>query len=280
VKPVAFAHAAPREVPAALQLLSEVDAVALAGGQSLVPQLNLRKVRPRAVVDLNRLTELDHLDIGESAVRIGAMTRMRALERDPGLRRALPVLPQAIGRIADRVVRTRGTIGGSLCHADPAGELPVLAVALGARLHLRSVRGSRVEPAATFFYSAHVTSRARDELLTEVEFPLRQGFRWRFAERSRRAHSGPPLVSACLGVATDGAAITGARLAGGGIRERPMRLPRAEERLRGTRLGTAAADVLDAAERDAEPPAECAYRRALLRALLAEVLSEPFERWA
>ena len=92
MKPVAFAHAAPREVPAALQLLSEVDAVALAGGQSLVPQLNLRKVRPRAVVDLNRLTELDHLDIGDSAVRIGAMTRMRALERDPGLRRALPVL--------------------------------------------------------------------------------------------------------------------------------------------------------------------------------------------
>ena len=115
MKPVAFAHAAPREVPAAVkpasfeyhrahdvrgatELLAELgdEAKLLAGGQSLVPQLNLRKVRPRAVVDLNRLTELDHLDIGESAVRIGAMTRMRALERDPGLRRALPVLPQAI----------------------------------------------------------------------------------------------------------------------------------------------------------------------------------------
>lgn len=181
MKPAAFEYRAPGTVSEALTLLAEAgnkSTAVLAGGQSLVPLLNTRSVRPRIVVDLNRLPGLDGITVTGETVRIGAMTRLREVASDPALRAKLPILPETATLVAHPQIRGRSTIGGCLCHADPAAELPTLAVALGARLRLRSYRGDRVEPADSFFRAAHRTTRCDDELLVSVKFPIHPGMRF------------------------------------------------------------------------------------------------------
>ena len=170
MKPAPFDYRAPASVEEALPLLG-LDSALLAGGQSLVPLLNLRLARPELVVDINGIAELDYIRAGDGTLRIGAMTRQVALERSEVVRRRWPLLHKAVRLVGHPQIRSRGTVGGSVAHADPAAELPVAFTALGARFHLRSLRGDRVMGASELFLGPLHTAREADELLAEIEVP-------------------------------------------------------------------------------------------------------------
>jgi carbon-monoxide dehydrogenase medium subunit len=174
VKPPAFDYRAPDSLDEALALLHErgSDAKLLAGGQSLVPAMNFRLVRPAALIDLNRIPELRYVrQHGGAALRIGAMTRERRLEADPLVSSEAPLLAEAMPHIAHPQIRNRGTLGGSLANADPAAELPVVMVALGARFQVQSSSGARWVAAQDFFTGMFATDLAANEILTDVELP-------------------------------------------------------------------------------------------------------------
>ena len=170
MKPPPFEYQAPASVEEALGLLGP-DSAVLAGGQSLVPLLNLRLARPELVVDLNGVAELDYIRADDGVLRIGAMTRQAALERSELVRERWPLLHKAVRFVGHAQIRTRGTVGGSVAHADPAAELPVALAALGARFLLRSPRGKRVLGTGELFVGPLSTSREPDELLVEIEVP-------------------------------------------------------------------------------------------------------------
>jgi CO/xanthine dehydrogenase FAD-binding subunit len=185
VKPAPFDYRAPASVADALPLLG-LESSVLAGGQSLVPLLNLRLARPELVVDVNGIAELDYLHADNGPLRIGAMTRQVTLERSELVRRRWPLLHKAVGFVGHPQIRSRGTVGGSVAHADPAAELPAALVALDAVIHLRSAEGSRSVAAGDFFRGALYTAREPDELLVEVEVPEQpDGARSGFAEHAR-----------------------------------------------------------------------------------------------
>lgn len=174
MKPAPFVLEQPDTLAAALDLRSDDSAYAvpLAGGQSLMPLLNLRLSAPELVVDLNRVEELDHLRFDGSHLVVGSMRRQAAVEDDPEVRKRLPALTEMIGLIGHRTIRNRGTIGGSICHADPSAELPALAMALSAEMVATSVTGSRFIPAADFNHGYLSTDLDATELLTEIRWPL------------------------------------------------------------------------------------------------------------
>jgi carbon-monoxide dehydrogenase medium subunit len=174
MKPAPFDYQAPASLEAALDVLSRHggDAKVLAGGQSLIPVMNFRLAEPALLVDINRLTDLDFVRRGEDGgLRIGALTRQRRLERDPLVAEAAPLLHEAVPFIAHPQIRNRGTFGGSLAHADPAAELPALAVALRARLRLRRASNDRWVDAQDFFGGLFTTALEPDELLVEAAIP-------------------------------------------------------------------------------------------------------------
>ncbi len=170
VKPAPFEYAAPRSVEEAVGMLGE-EAKALAGGQSLVPLLNFRLARPELVVDINGLAELDYARAGDGLLRIGALTRQTTLERDQSVARGWPLLRLATRLVGHPQIRNRGTVGGSVAHADPTAELPVALLALDARFVARSPRGERRLPASEFFLGPLTTALEADELLVEIEAP-------------------------------------------------------------------------------------------------------------
>ena len=191
MKPAPFEYHAPKSIEQALKLLHEYgdEAKILAGGQSLVPAMNFRIVQPSVLVDINRLPEISYIREDEGAVlRVGAMTRERQLEFDPLISKRTPLLAEGLPFIAHPQIRNRGTIGGSLVNADPAAELPVLMLALDARLKGRTVSSERWIEARDFFVGMFTTALAPDEILVEIELPfmpLRTG--WSFMEVSPRA---------------------------------------------------------------------------------------------
>jgi CO/xanthine dehydrogenase FAD-binding subunit len=183
VKPAPFEYAAPASLDEALALIGD-DARPLAGGQSLVPMLNFRLARPALLVDLERVG-LDHVRV-DGALRIGAMTRQATIERSPQIAAGWPLLRQAVRHVGHPQIRARGTIGGSVAHADPKAELPVALAALGARFHVRSAAGARTLTACELFRGPLMTALAPDELLVEIEVPpLPAGARTAFAEHAR-----------------------------------------------------------------------------------------------
>ncbi|HEX6899355.1 MAG TPA: xanthine dehydrogenase family protein subunit M [Thermoanaerobaculia bacterium] len=191
MKPAPFEYLAPDSLDAALDVLASNggDAKLLAGGQSLIPVMNFRLAQPALLVDLNRLRELDYVrrDGQDGGLRLGAMTRQRTLEREPLVAELAPLLREAVPFIAHPQIRNRGTVGGSLAHADPAAELPAVAVALGARFRLRRGAGERWVEARDFFSGLLSTVLEPDEMLVEVALPPptpRTG--WAFLEVARR----------------------------------------------------------------------------------------------
>ncbi len=175
MKPAPFRYVAARTLDQALQLKAEHgdEARFLAGGQSLVPTMNFRLMQPAMLIDINPLAELAGLAKVESgAVRIGALTRYGALERDAAIARNLPLIHEALPHIAHPQIRNRGTIGGNLAHADPASEMPAIVLALRGKLRAQSVRGERWIEAADFFAGALSTTLEPDEMLTAVELPV------------------------------------------------------------------------------------------------------------
>jgi CO/xanthine dehydrogenase FAD-binding subunit len=190
VKPAPFDYRAPRSVPEAIALLAAHADTAklLAGGQSLVPVLNFRLASPALLIDLNRIPELAGIsETQQGGLEIGAMTRNREIEKSQVVQRRNPLLHEAMPFIAHAQIRNRGTIGGSLAHADPAAELPAIALACAAELCLQGPKGKRTLPAADFFQGLFTTALGPDEILTAVRFPAwPAGRRHAFLEVSRR----------------------------------------------------------------------------------------------
>lgn len=183
MKPAPFEYAAPASLDEALALIGD-EARPLAGGQSLVPMLNFRLARPARLVDLERVG-LDHVRV-DGALRLGAMTRQATIERSQEIAAGWPLLRQAVRHVGHPQIRARGTIGGSVAHADPKAELPVALAALGARFHVRSAAGARTLTAGELFRGPLMTALAPDELLVEIEVPpLPAGARTAFAEHAR-----------------------------------------------------------------------------------------------
>jgi carbon-monoxide dehydrogenase medium subunit len=190
MKPAPFEYFVPDSLGQALDLLREHGEAAklLAGGQSLVPAMNFRVVQPSVLIDLNRIRELDFVRAGQDCVQVGAMTRERTLEFDPLIQEQLPLLAEATPFIAHPQIRNRGTLGGSLANADPAAELPVLMIALDARLKVRSADSDRWVNAQDFFSGMFQTDLQTNEMLVEIELPVqlpRTG--WSFMEVAPRA---------------------------------------------------------------------------------------------
>lgn len=187
MKPAPFAYARPESLDEALELMRRhgEEARPLAGGQSLVPLLAMRLARPAVVVDLNRLPELAGMEVAPHRLRIGAGVRLAALERDPAVAGRLPVLREALAHVAHFQVRNRSTFGGCLAHADPAAEVPALALLLGATVQLRSAQGERALPVAEFLRGAFTTAIQPGELVVAVDLPFESGG-WAFAEVARR----------------------------------------------------------------------------------------------
>jgi len=227
VKPAAFDYRAPASVEKALPLLG-LDSAVLAGGQSLIPLLNLRLARPELVVDVNGIAELDYIHADDGVLRIGALTRQVTLERSELVATRWPLLTKAVRLVGHAQIRTRGTVGGSVAHADPAAELPAALIALGARIHLRSPRRARAISASEFFLGPLHTAREPDELLVEVEVPEPpEGAGSGFAEHAR-THGDFATAGAAAVVAAGHAGI--ALLGAGPV---PVRAEAAERALAG-----------------------------------------------
>jgi aerobic carbon-monoxide dehydrogenase medium subunit len=200
MKPAPFEYYVPDSIEQVLNLLREhgESAKLLAGGQSLVPTMNFRVVQPGVLIDLNRVAELKYIREQDATLRIGAMTRERELEVNPVIEKKTPLLAEAMPHVAHPQIRNRGTLGGSLANADPAAELPVIMLALGARLKVRNADGERWVGAREFFVGMFATDLAADEILVEIELPStppRTG--WSFMEVAPRAGD-----YALMGVAT------------------------------------------------------------------------------
>ncbi|NUT52624.1 MAG: xanthine dehydrogenase family protein subunit M [Saccharothrix sp.] len=251
-------------------------AVALAGGQSLIPLLNARSRRPRVVVDVSRLP-LHGIEHDGPALVLGALTRLRAAETSPVVRRDLPLLAEALTHVGHVSVRNRGTVGGSVAHADPAAELPAVFLALDAVFSARGPGGTREIDARDFFRGPHRTALAPDELLTGIRVPLppptaRHGI----VELSRRPND-LAITAVFTSVALDDGVVTDARIAVAGAAPTPIRAHAAEELLRGEALTpgllTAAAEAAAAATDpvdDVHAPA--AYRREMTAVLTRRAL--------
>jgi aerobic carbon-monoxide dehydrogenase medium subunit len=281
MKPAAFAYHRPASEPEALDLLARLggDAKPLAGGQSLVPAMNFRLARPAALVDLNAVRALSYIKEEGDTLVIGAMTRQRDVERSALVASRAPLLSQAMPWIAHPQIRNRGTIGGSLAHADPAAELPAVMVALQARMVLRSPGGTRRVPAAEFHTGLFTTALAPGELLVAVEIPRRPARSGSaFLEVSRR-HGDFALagVAAEVTLGADGRC-AGASIALLSVGEGPVSAARAAAALRGAepneRVMAEAARL--ASESDIDPPGDIhaspAYRRQLVRVLVTRAL--------
>lgn len=280
MKPPPFQYLAPTSLEEALSLRAQhgSESVVLAGGQSLMPLLNLRIVSPAAVIDLGRVPDLAGLRAENGNLSIGAMTRQREAERSPLVHERSALLRQALARIAHPTIRNRGTIGGSLAHADPAAELPAAALALDAQLVARSsTRGERTIPASAFFQGFLTTALEPDELLTEVRLSADPG-RCSIQEVTRR-HGDFALVGVVAVVRSDGGTIADARLALLGAAPTAVRATEAEALLRGapatnSTFEAAAEAAATGLEPSSDVHATADYRRRAAAVLVRRALWE------
>jgi aerobic carbon-monoxide dehydrogenase medium subunit len=244
VKPPPFSYAAPATVDEAIGLLTEhaeAEPSVLAGGQSLIPLMNFRLAKPGYLIDLRNVAGLSGIRRDGDTLVIGAMTTLSQLERSPEVTLAAPLLAEAVGFVAHTPVRNRGTIGGSLAHADPAAELPAVALACDAELVTAGSAGSRRIPAAEFFRGAFTTALAPDEILTEIRLPVWPGGH-AFVEFSR-IHANFAVVGVAALAELDADRIRRAALALTGVAPTAIRASAAEAIL----AGADAADVTTAA---------------------------------
>jgi carbon-monoxide dehydrogenase medium subunit len=278
MKPAPFTYHAPETLEAAYELLARGDTAPLAGGQSLVPALSARSMRPAAVMDLAALPGLDGVEDLGDRLRVGARTTLDTLARSPLAARRTPLLSRAAGAVGHLEIRLRATLGGTLCHADPAAQVPCAAVALGAVLTLGARHTRRTVPAAEFFLGPYRTARRPDELLLAAEFPTPPGWRYAFAGAGRRGMAGFPMSTLCLAVRSTGPLVREARIAGAGATDHTMRLHAAEARLVGRPLHAgveeAAAAAADSAVTRGIDADAAQYRRHLLSLLLRRAAAD------
>jgi aerobic carbon-monoxide dehydrogenase medium subunit len=283
VKPPVFEYYRPDTVDEALALLAEHggDAKVLAGGQSLIPTMNFRLAQPAVLVDLNRVDALAHVtEAVDGGLLLGAMTRQRVLETHPQVTRRYPLLAEAMPHVAHPQIRNRGTLGGSLAHADPAAELPAVTVALDARIKLRSSGGERELAMRDFFTGLFATALEPGELVTAIVLPPpvpRTG--WAFLEVARR-HGDYALVGVAARVSLDGnGRCTDTRVVLLSVGEGPVASAGAAQALAGQAPTPAAiAAAAAAAQAETDPPgdihASAAYRKHLVGILTRRALEK------
>ena len=274
-------YEAPTTVADAIDLLAEYqdEASVLAGGQSLIPLLALRLARPAMLIDINGIDELSGVSVTDGRVAIGATTREYVAEESQTVADTVPLLAAALPLIGHEAIRSRGTIGGSLAHADPAAELPAVARALDAEFVVRGPAGERVIPAAQWFEAYLTTSRQPDELLVEVRFPAaKQDTGTSFQEVARR-HGDFAIVGLAASLTLSEGVISDARLAFAGLSDVPVRAAAAEDLLVGE---MPSAELFEEAGRratdDIDPPADLHgssdYRKKVAAALVRRGLRE------
>ena len=267
MKPAAFDYVRAEHLDEVLDALDREggDARIVAGGQSLMPMLNMRLARPKTLIDIMRLPELARIERNGGSIIVGAAVRQATLLAWPELRKTLPLAAQALPWTGHVQTRSRGTVCGSIAHADPSAELPLVLCALGGEVHLRSIKKQRRVPARDFFAGMMVTTRADDELIEAISLPANQNA-CAFREVARR--HGDFAIVACAAVVTD----KGVRLAIGGVADMPVtrELPRLQTGALDDALNAFAYE-LDARD---DVHASARYRRDLVRLLGAELIRE------
>ena len=278
MKPAPFQYHRARDVDGAARLLAELgdDAKVIAGGQSLVAMMNYRLARPRHLVDIGGLRELDrmHRD-ADGALRIGALTTHHTVERDPAgvLEAGFEVLNRAMTWIGHLPIRTRGTVGGSMAHGDATAEWCLLALTLGAEFVARGPRGERTVPAGDFFLGYYTTALDPDEILVEIVFPrpAPHAALTEFAER----RGDFALVAAAVDLDVQEGEVHGGRVALGGVASAAVRVPEAEEVLaEGGSFEACAAAAAEAVEPPADTSGSTHYRKELVRSLVRRACEE------
>jgi CO/xanthine dehydrogenase FAD-binding subunit len=285
MKPAPFDYIAATSVDMAAAALADGgdDAKIIAGGQSLVPLLNFRLLRPSILIDINRIESLAFISETATDIRVGALTRHYQLETSPVIARHLPVLSCAMTHVAHLAIRNRGTIGGSLAHGDPAAELPMMALLLDAELHIGSVAAARITAARDFFLDALTVDLNAGEIVTEIALPkLPPQTGWGFAEVSRR-RGDFALAAAAATLAVAAGAIVEARIALSGIGRTAVRAATAESLLVGHALepplvSHAIEAVRAAIEPDTDLHASADYRRHLAGVLTGRALAAAWRR--
>jgi carbon-monoxide dehydrogenase medium subunit len=285
MKPPPFDYVVAESVEAAIAALAHApgDAKIIAGGQSLVPMLNFRLLKPSILVDINRIPDLAYIKEHDDALAIGALTRHHQVETSALIAKHFPVVAEAMRHVAHLAIRNRGTIGGSLSHADPAAELPMLALLLDGELHTVSSIGRRTVAVREFLRGALTVDLADDELLTEIRLPkLPPATGWGFAEVARRGGDFALAAVAATVTVTDNV-ISEARIAMMGIGETAQRASAAEALMGGCALEPALLDAVTEAVRASVAPntdlhASSDYRRHLVGVLARRTLTAAWQR--
>jgi CO/xanthine dehydrogenase FAD-binding subunit len=285
MKPARFDYVAPTTLDAAVEALaaSDGEGKVLAGGQSLMPLLNFRMARPSILVDLKRIAGLSFIELRGDKVVIGALTRHCEIEKSPLIASKLPVMSAAMRHVAHLAIRNRGTIGGSLSHADPAAELPMLAVFYDATIIAQGPSGRRNIPAGEFFVDALANCLEPDEIVVEIEFPLLTSHNgWGFEEVARRFGD---FALACIAVSIErrGRKIIDARVAVMGVADTPLRLKMVEQALCESAIDAEVGTRFSAVLRSNVAPntdihASSDYRRRLVGALAEQALGTALHR--
>lgn len=251
-----FSFVRPESLDQALRLLDQHgdDARILAGGQSLMPTLNMRLSRPEILIDINRLTDLQGISVADGMVRIGALTRHAEVKSSAIVAEHLPLIAEAMPHVAHVAIRNRGTFGGSIALADPAAEMPACILALEATLVVESVDGQREIPAADYFLGLYETARADNEILIEIRLPVaKPGEVSVFKELARR-HGDFAIAGVACQAKFDGDVVTEARLVYFGSEDRPTLATGAAAAIKGKKWGDESRDaVLDALAGDLDP---------------------------
>jgi CO/xanthine dehydrogenase FAD-binding subunit len=285
MKPPPFDYERPVDINGALASLASHGgrAKVLAGGQSLLAMLNLRLLSPERLIDVSRLDELKYIRVAGNELRIGALTTHNTVLKSADVTMRCPIMAEAYRHVSHHSVRNRGTIGGSLCHNDPAAEMPLVVSLLGASLVARSKNGERIIAADQFFRGSFETVLEDDELLTEIRVPIpAKGHGWSFQEVSQRKGDFALVATAAM-LTLENGTCRNVRLGFRNVGERVSRLKAVEAQIEGQtpteRLFSAAAN---AAMKAVEPPsdlhADADYRRDLVKALTERVLNKAVER--
>ena len=279
MKASAFSYHKPNSLIDALELLeNEEDAKVLAGGQSLMPMLNMRFVQPETVIDINGLEELASISFTEN-LEIGALTRQKTLAADPIIKQHLPIMQEALTWVGHFQTQSRGTIGGSLCHLDPASELPMVALLYDAELQVASVSGTRLIPMQEWALAYMMPSIGPDELLTKIIIKPWQGAHGHGFQEFARRHGDFAIAAVGCLLKLDNNIITDIALSIGGVEDVPRRFSECEDRLRGMRynieeIKTDVLEPLDQINYLDDSLVTGTYRRRLLKGLLIRAIEQ------
>lgn len=285
MKPASFDYVRAESIEHAVQALNVAggDGKVIAGGQSLMPMMNFRLVKPSVLVDINRIPGLDAVQMRGDKIVLGALVRHRMTATDALIAKHIPVLHYAMKHVAHLTVRNRGTFCGSVCHADPAAEMPMMSLLLNGIVHIASPRGKRVLAAQDFFIGSLVTALEPDELVTEIEIDmLPPGTGWGFEEFARR-HGDYALAAVAVTMQRQDGVASAVRVSLMGVGEMPMRLPQIEAMLESGQINASLIEkAVDALRTELEPNsdlnASADYRRHLAGVLTRRAITDAWAR--